>query len=286
MPSISIITPVYNNRTWIAACIKNIIEQQCPAVEHIIVDGGSSDGTVDIIQQHAQAHEHIRWVSERDQGQSDAMNKGISMAKGEFIGFLNVDDEYDPGVLNRIYQIITTDHFPFPAMLLGNLRQLDNDGKIRHVRRPNPVSLFNVLQFWEFESYPANPVSYFYHKRLHDIIGEFDIHQHYTMDYDFFLKASPVVHVKYYDEIWGVYRMIEGAKTVEILKKGGTKHIKEKLFFKYLPSLPFRKRLLLLGKFLTRYKISVWKKTLWYYYHACKSIIKKFSRLNSFIKAL
>jgi glycosyltransferase involved in cell wall biosynthesis len=95
---ISIITPVYNGEEFIESCIKVVIDQACPEVEHIIVDGGSTDQTVDIIKQYAKQYPHIRWISEKDRGQSDAINKGIAMAKGEILSILNVDDYYEPNV--------------------------------------------------------------------------------------------------------------------------------------------------------------------------------------------
>ncbi|MGK7941459.1 MAG: glycosyltransferase, partial [Crocosphaera sp.] len=82
---ITVITPVYNGETFIESCIKIVIEQNCSHLEHIIVDGGSKDGTVDIIRKYAEQYAHIRWLSESDKGQSDAMNKGIKMAKGEIL---------------------------------------------------------------------------------------------------------------------------------------------------------------------------------------------------------
>lgn len=275
MFSISVITPVYNSIQHIEQCIQNVISQQCKEVEHVIVDGGSTDGTAGIIQQYATQYPHIKWLSEKDRGQSDAMNKGIDMAQGEFIGFLNVDDAYDPGVLGKVSQIIRFDHLPMSTLLLGNVRQVDEKGSLLYIRKPDSVSLSNVLQFWKMESFPANPVSYFYHKKLHEMIGYYDIYQHYTMDYDFFLRASAVVHVKYYDEIWGTYKMLPGAKTVEIGRKGGTRHLKEKLFFKYIPSLSFGKQLVLIAKFVINYKSKVWKKTLRRYYHRFKTVVKK-----------
>ena len=103
---ISVITPVYNGESFIESCIKIVIEQNCGDVEHIIVDGGSQDGTVTIIKQYAEKYPHIRWISEADQGQSDAMNKGLDMAKGNIISFLNVDDYYEPLVLNKIQNFL------------------------------------------------------------------------------------------------------------------------------------------------------------------------------------
>jgi glycosyltransferase involved in cell wall biosynthesis len=95
---ISIITPVFNGEKFIASCIKNVIGQNCPYAEHIIIDGASTDSTASIVKTFADRYPHIRWVSEKDRGQSDAMNKGIALAQGTILGFLNVDDYYEPNV--------------------------------------------------------------------------------------------------------------------------------------------------------------------------------------------
>jgi glycosyltransferase involved in cell wall biosynthesis len=83
MPTVSIITPVYNGEKFISGCIESVAAQNCAGVEHIIVDGGSSDRTVHIVREKAAAHPHLRWISEPDRGQSDALNKGIGMARAE-----------------------------------------------------------------------------------------------------------------------------------------------------------------------------------------------------------
>ena len=79
---ISVVTPVYQGRRFIKSCIETVIAQACADAEHIIIDGGSTDGTVEIIELYAERHPHIRWISEKDKGQSDALNKGIGMARG------------------------------------------------------------------------------------------------------------------------------------------------------------------------------------------------------------
>src|SRR5690349_9456456 len=99
---LSIVTPVFNGGCFIESCLRNVIEQACPAIEHIVVDGGSADGTVEILSEYAARFDHIHWVSERDRGQSDALNKGIRMARGTVIGWLNVDDFYEPNVLSGV----------------------------------------------------------------------------------------------------------------------------------------------------------------------------------------
>ena len=105
---ISVITPSYNGERFIENCIKNVIEQKCPEVEHVIVDGGSTDGTVDIIRHHAENYSHIRWISEPDQGQSDAMNKGIAMARGDILGFGLPSGSFGPFSRNSPYRVSVT----------------------------------------------------------------------------------------------------------------------------------------------------------------------------------
>jgi glycosyltransferase involved in cell wall biosynthesis len=93
---LSVITPVYNSERFIESCVRSVVEQNCPDVEHLIIDGGSTDRTMEIVKSYADLHPHIRWLSEKDKGQSDAMNKGLRLARGSLIGFLNADDFYEP----------------------------------------------------------------------------------------------------------------------------------------------------------------------------------------------
>ncbi|MBU1997727.1 MAG: glycosyltransferase, partial [Candidatus Omnitrophica bacterium] len=94
-PKLSIITPVFQGSKYMAECIESVAQQNCDTLEHIIIDGGSTDGTVDILKEYAAKYEHIRYISEKDEGQSSAMNKGLKMAKGAIIGFLNADYYYE-----------------------------------------------------------------------------------------------------------------------------------------------------------------------------------------------
>jgi glycosyltransferase involved in cell wall biosynthesis len=208
---ISIITPVYNGERFIETCIKVVIEQNCPDIEHIIVDGGSTDRTVEIIQQYAVKHPYIRWISEKDKGQSDAMNKGIAMAKGEILGFLNVDDYYEPNVLNK-----TLEHFkclPHPSFLVANCNIWEDIGKLDGINKPKRMKLSELLVGPWRHPFPVNPSAYFYHTSLHEQVGLYDINEHYAMDIDFIFRAVQVATVKYVDETWGNHLRIEGTKT-------------------------------------------------------------------------
>lgn len=233
---ISVITPVYNSKKFIEECIKVVIEQKYSDIEHIIVDGGSTDGTVEIVQEYAQKYPHIRWISEKDRGQSDAMNKGIKMAKGEIMTILNVDDFYEPNVLNRVAQIFQ--NLPEPSFLVGNCNILDDNDKIKRINQPKRMKLTDLLVGHTINPFPFNPSAYFYHTSLHQKIGLYEVEEHYAMDVDFLLKAVQVANVKYVDEIWGNYRQISGTKTVEDINSGQNEIRIQQIMNKHYAKLP------------------------------------------------
>lgn len=216
---ISVITPVYNSKQFIEDCIKNVIDQNCPQVEHIIVDGNSTDGTVEIIKQYADKHQHIKWISEKDKGQSDAMNKGIAMANGSILSFLNADDYYNPHVLNRVLEVFQS--LPEPSLLVGNCNVWNEKGEIIEVNKPSKLDLFDLLivQFPNNPIYqvhmPTNPSAYFYHASLHKKIGTYNTQEHYALDIDFLLRAVQAATTVYLDEDFGNYRFIPGTKTFQ-----------------------------------------------------------------------
>ena len=215
---ISVITPVYNGERFIESCIRVVINQNCPDVEHIIVDGGSTDRTVEIIKRYAQKHPHIHWFSEKDKGQSDAMNKGIATAKGEILAILNVDDFYESNVLNRISKIFK--RLPEPSLLVGNCNVWNDENNIVFINRPAKLKLTDLLLGFHINPHPMNPSAYFYHTSLHLKIGLYKVEEHYAMDLDFLLRAVQVAKVKYINETWGNYRQIEGTKTINDIKSG------------------------------------------------------------------
>ncbi len=208
---ISIITPVYNGERFIEFCIKNVIEQNCPEAEHVIVDGGSQDATVDIVRHYAKKYRHIRWISEKDRGQSDALNKGTNMARGEIIGILNVDDYYEADTLNSALQIFKS--LPEPSLLVGKCSVWNDDGSLHYVNTPKRISLRNILLERFSCSFPCNPVAYFYHASLHHCVGGYSLDQQYAMDLDFILKALRIAKVTYVDRVMGNFRYHKETKT-------------------------------------------------------------------------
>ncbi|MCP6759829.1 MAG: glycosyltransferase [Fischerella sp. CENA71] len=254
---ISVITPVYNGEKFIESCIKVVINQNCTNVEHIIADGGSTDRTVDIIKEYAQKYPHIQWISEKDKGQSDAMNKGIAMAKGEILAILNVDDYYEQNVLNRVSEIFKT--LTEPSLLVGNCNVWDNEGRLIFINKPAKLKFNELLLGAEVNPHPVNPTAYFYHKSLHEKIGYYKVEEHFVMDLDFLLRAVQAATVTYINETWGNYRLLEETKTVVDMKNGQSIHRAKQLLRAYRKQLP----LVLQWKILIQsklYRTKIWQK--------------------------
>lgn len=206
---LTVITPVFNGARYIEACLQNVVSQNCPFVEHLVMDGASTDGTAQMVSEWAQKYPHISLISEKDNGQSDAMNKGISLAKGKIISFLNVDDFYEPNVLNRALDVFSD--LPEPSFVCGNLNIWNSDGSLKHFHRPTNVTLVELVT--HLYEWPYNPSAYFYHKSLHDKIGMYNLDNHLCMDYEFVLKAAGITQFIHIDETWGNFVMVEGSKT-------------------------------------------------------------------------
>lgn len=218
------------------SCLQSVVSQNCPEVEHLVIDGGSTDGTVEIIKYYASQYAHIRWISEKDKGQSSAMNKGIAMAQGQILGILNVDDYYEPNVLPRILRIFGS--LRPPSFLAGNCRVFKDDGSVWYINKPSHLNVSDILIGGGDNQFPHNPASYFYHKSLHDGIGLYDETDHYAMDLDFIMRALSHAHVKYVNEIWGNYRFLKGTKTYAAKENNQLQSNKMRVMDIYMKKLP------------------------------------------------
>ncbi len=233
-PVLSILLVVLNNRQFIAAAIQNYLDQQCAESELVIIDGASTDGTKEIIESLAKNNPQTRWVSEKDKGQSDAMNKAIRMAKGEYISFLNVDDYYQPNTLNQIIQLIKSGETA--EFMVGNCNVWDSNGKLIYVNRPKKLKPWHILSG---KYLPVNPTAYFYKKSIHGKVGFYSVENHYNMDLEFIAKASLMVDIKYVDQTWGNFRMLPDTKTVKDIDSGLLEKRKRELFNRIYCKAPF-----------------------------------------------
>jgi glycosyltransferase involved in cell wall biosynthesis len=237
-PEISVITPVYNGVSHIAGCLESVIRQSCVQAEHVLIDGGSTDGTIDLISQYTRRFAHIRCVSGRDAGQADAMNKGIALAHGAVLGFLNVDDRYEPGVLNHILDIFS--NLQEPALVVGDCNVWDENGNLLGVNVPGKLDFHSLLRGHALNPFPINPSAYFYHKSLHELIGGYNVAESYVLDWDFLLRAVQAADVHYYSETWGNYFLLPGTKTYADMVSGKNRERAERLLAAYRSQLPRR----------------------------------------------
>ena len=235
---ITVITPAYNAAQYIEKCIQSVAEQAIEGLEHLILDAGSTDGTAAIVAEASLRYPHIRWVSEKDRGQSDAMNKGIAMATNPVISFLNVDDFYEPGAIPFAAEFFKT--APENTFLVGNCRVLKEDGTEYMINKPFP---FDPVRFMLDYTFPYNPSAYFYHKSLHQKAGLYKVDDHLTMDIDFIFKMMPFASVAYKDRILGNYVMVANSKTMQEIASGRNVENLQHIFRENLPKLKWTQRL-------------------------------------------
>jgi glycosyltransferase involved in cell wall biosynthesis len=202
-PTISVITPCLNSVKYIGQAIESVKGQSYKNVEHVIVDGGSTDGTTDLLKQH----HGIRWISEPDNGQAHAMNKGFQMSSGEIIVYLNADDYFYVGAFMAVLKLFNEG----AEFVIGKVRVVKDDGSF-YINDPN-IRFKQMLKWWETNAFCHNPLGYFYRRKVQEDIGGFNTSNTFAMDLEFLLEASQRVNLSKVDYLLGVFRLHEGTKT-------------------------------------------------------------------------
>jgi len=223
LPKISIITPSYNQANFIEDAIKSVLGQNYPNFEHIIIDGGSVDGTVDILKKYP----HLKWISEPDKGQSEAVNKGILISTGEIIGWLNADDIYYPDTFRAVAEIFRNN--PNIDIIFGNYCYIDENGELLSIRREIPFNF--KIYLWTKNCYHANCAGFF-KRRCFEQFGLLNETLHYSMDFELYLRFY-INGCQFYqcDKIFGGYRIHSTSKTS--LYKNKQREEAEKIFELY-----------------------------------------------------
>jgi glycosyltransferase involved in cell wall biosynthesis len=212
---ISIITPSFNHARFLPRTLESVQSQQHSAdgrfeIEHIVVDGGSTDGTIEVLRG---CGSEVRWVSEPDKGQADALNKGLAMATGDIVGWLNSDDVYDPGALAAVTDVMSVE--PETQWVYGRVRIIDeNDQEIRRWitryknRRMSTFSYEKLLsENW------ISQMGVFWRRAAGAEVGPFRTELHYCMDYDYWLRLGARWPGRFIDRSLGAFRWYRTSKS-------------------------------------------------------------------------
>ena len=185
----SIIVPSYNQGSFISQTIDSILNQSYKNVEILVIDGGSTDSTVEILKKYG---EKIFWLSERDRGQTHAINKGLALAKGNIITFINSDDYYLEGALEKVVRQFQLKVENF--WLTGDCIIVNEQGKRIQIMITKYKSFFRKFLSFNLLTVlnPINQPSTFFRRELIRKLQGFREDLHYTMDYEFWLRAIKI----------------------------------------------------------------------------------------------
>ena len=193
-PTITIVTPSFNQGRFLEEAIVSIISQGYPSLEYFVVDGGSTDGSADIVRKYA--NRISWWVSENDAGQSDALIKGFSRARSEVLAWINSDDLLEPGALEavgRAYRDMGCD-----CLVAGDVTLFSETGKKERLLRPRNLNFEDLIRVWRRRAFFSQP-GVFFPRRAYEKVGGLDANLHYGMDHDLVIRLLKVCPVTYLD---------------------------------------------------------------------------------------
>ncbi len=201
-PLVSIVTPSFNDARFIERTIQSVAQQEYPFLEHIVIDGGSTDGTIEILQRYLK----VQWVSEKDNGQSDALNKGFKAAQGEVVGWINSDDTYNPGAVRAAVCYLLS--HPSTDMVYSNCNIIGADDKIVRMQH---APVFDLARELIAHNLPQPTI--FIRARALQEVGYLNPRLHYIMDWELFLRLGLKSRIDRVNATWANFREANGTKT-------------------------------------------------------------------------
>lgn len=203
-PAVSIVTPSFNQGSYIEATINSMLAQNYPNIEYLIIDGGSTDGTIDILKKY---EGRLRWVSEKDQGPEDAIAKGFRMATGEVFGWLASDDVYELDAIQKVMEIFK--QTPEVAMVYGRCQYVDRTGVVIGECPTEPFN-YDYLAVYNIIAQP----SAFFRRSVYEAVGGISLELKQASDYDLWIRLTKNRKVTYLPELLSSYRLHYAAKTL------------------------------------------------------------------------
>ncbi len=197
MTLVSIVTPSFNQSAYLEQTIRSVLEQDYPNLEYIVIDGASTDGSADIIQKYSSRLAY--WISEKDSGQADAINKGMRRAKGEIVAWLNSDDYYLPGAIQSAVAAFESN--PHAVMVYGNMLAVDQTGQTINQLLYRQLTLEDLLCF-QIIGQPA----VFMRRAAFEKAGGLDLNFHFMLDHQLWIKLAAQGQIVHFNQTWAAAR--------------------------------------------------------------------------------
>jgi len=203
MTLVSIVTPSYNQAPFLEQTIQSVLEQDYPHIEYIVVDGGSTDNSVEVIRKYADRLAY--WISEKDSGQAEAINKGFARANGEIVAWLNSDDYY---MFNTISVAVRCfEQNPDVVMIYGDMLAVNGDGQTINVLKYKQLSLQDLLCF-QIIGQP----SVFFRRSALEKVGRLDPTFHFMLDHHLWIRLAQEGRILHIPQVWSAARYHPQAK--------------------------------------------------------------------------
>jgi glycosyltransferase involved in cell wall biosynthesis len=207
LPTVSIVTPSFNQARYLEATIQSVLSQDYPRIEYILVDGGSTDGSLEIIKKYSDRL--AWWVSEKDRGQTDAINKGFAHAKGGIFAWINSDDTYEPRAVGQAVRYFL-DH-PEVGMLYADCNYINEAGQVIGQFPAAQTDL--ALLRRGYVHIPQQTM--FFRADLWNQIGPLDPSFYFAMDYDLWTRIAARAEMRYLaGQVWANFRIHTSGKTI------------------------------------------------------------------------
>jgi glycosyltransferase involved in cell wall biosynthesis len=204
---ISVVTPTLNRLNYLRECVESVLEQDYEPLEHVIVDGASTDGTVKYLESlHARYGDRIRWVSQPDSGISEAVNRGLRMARGDAINWIGSDDRMAPGAARTVAEYFL--RHPEVLWLYGSYAEIDEAGRTRRLKKAPPYDRVRFLQ----TGYLCGP-SVYVRMDLAKRAGLIREDLRYAMDYEWLLRMSEIAAPHSIEDVLAYFRWHSGCVT-------------------------------------------------------------------------
>jgi glycosyltransferase involved in cell wall biosynthesis len=203
LPLVSIVTPSYNQAHFLEATLRSVLEQDYPNIEYLVVDGASTDGSVEIIRRYA--NRLAWWISEKDSGQPEAINKGMQRARGKFVGWLNSDDIYLPGAVSAAVTVFQS--HPEAGLVYGDAQAIDTDGNPFNLMRARQYTLADLMAF----NIICQPAAFMRLSVLNEV-GYLNPAYHLLMDNLLWMCMAQKAPIVYTPQTWAAARYHDQAK--------------------------------------------------------------------------